>query len=100
MNDWFYITEYRTNQTMTERKLSSIISDARAATLERKLRAAVEAGNNRIVVLTHVPPWVESCRHMGRPSDDYALPWFSSRVIADAWLELAKKKGWRVQSTA
>lgn len=83
MNDWFFIREYRANQTKTERALSADIADARAKVIDKKLRAAVEAGNKRVIFLTHVPPWVESCRYMGRPSDTYALPWFSSRVIAD-----------------
>lgn len=91
MNDWFFITEYRNNMTMSERAFSAVIADARAATLEKKLRAAVEASNKRVIVLTHVPPWVESCRHLGRPSDEYALPWFSSRVIADAIDQVAKE---------
>jgi predicted phosphohydrolase len=90
MNDWFYISEYRTTK-MSDRDFSAVVADARAATLEKKLRAAVEAGNNRVIVLTHVPPWVEACRHMGQPSDDYALPWFSSRVIADAIDQVAKE---------
>ena len=91
MNDWFYITEYRNNKTMSERQFSAIVADARAAILDKKLRAACEAGNNRIVVLTHVPPWVESCRHMGRPSDTYALPWFSSQAMADVIDQVAKE---------
>ncbi len=91
MNDWYFISEYRGNQSKTERQMSAMIADARAATLEKKLRAACEAGNNRVVVLTHVPPWVEACRHLGAPSDTYALPWFSSRVIADVIDQVAKE---------
>ena len=91
MNDWFYITEYRNNKMLSERAFSAIIADARAATMERKLRAAIDAKNKRIIVLTHVPPWVETCRHMGRPSDEYALPWFSSRIMADVIDQVAKE---------
>lgn len=90
MNDWFFISEYKNSQT-SERAFSAKIADARAATLEKKLRDAVAAGNNRIIVLTHVPPWVESCRHLGRPSDIYALPWFSSKAIADVIDQVAKE---------
>lgn len=91
MNDWFYISEYRSNKTMSERAFSAVIADARAAILEKKLRAAVAAGNNRVIVLTHVPPWVEACRHMGQPSDTYALPWFSSQALADVIDQVAKE---------
>ncbi len=91
MNDWFFISEYRTNHGLTERKFSERVADARAAIMNKKLRAAIKAGNNRIIVLTHVPPWVESCRHMGRPSDAYALPWFTSQVMADTIDQIAKE---------
>lgn len=91
MNDWFFITEYRNNQSKSEHAFSAVIADARAAIIDKKLRDAVAAGNKRIVFLTHVPPWVETCRHMGRPSDDYALPWFSSRIIADTLDQVANE---------
>jgi len=91
MNDWFYITEYRNNRTYSEKAFSEIIADARAAILEKKLQAALAAGNKRIIVLTHVPPWVETCRHLGRPSDQKALPWFSSQVMADTIDQVAKE---------
>jgi predicted phosphohydrolase len=88
LNDWFYVEEYRGKDP---RKCSAEIADKRARILEAKLRAAVAAGNERVVVLTHVPPFVESAKHMGRPSDDYALPWFSSQVIGDAIDQVAKE---------
>jgi predicted phosphohydrolase len=91
MNDWFYITNYRDNHGLTERQFSARIADARAYLLDKKLRAACDAGNKRIIILTHVPPWVEACRYMGQPSDDYALPWFSSQIIADVIDQIAKE---------
>lgn len=81
MNDWFYIEEYRGKNP---RSFSAVLADARASAMEAKLRAAIASGAERLIALTHVPPWVESCRHQGRVSDDYALPWFSSRAMADA----------------
>ncbi len=88
MNDWFYIKEYK-KSLLSERKLSEQLADERAELLEGKLRQAITNGHKNIVVLTHVPPYVESCRHMGRISDDYALPWFSSRIMSDTLDQIA-----------
>ncbi len=88
MNDWFYIQEYRGKN---ERMCSAEIADKCAKVLEAKLRAACEAKNNRVIVLTHVPPYTESALYMGRPGDDYAQPWFTSRAIGDVLDQVAKE---------
>lgn len=45
---------------------------------------AVAAGAERLVVATHVPPWVEAALHQGRPSDPEAAPWFVQTDLGDA----------------
>lgn len=91
LNDWFYIEDYRGQD---ERRCSAAIADRRAKVLEGKLRAACEAKNNRVIVITHVPPFPEAALHMGRPGDDYAQPWFTSRVIGDVVEQVAKEYFW------
>jgi predicted phosphohydrolase len=88
MNDWYYIKEYIGKEPY---KASADFADACARRLERKLRSAVAAGASRLIVLTHVPPYVESCRHLGNPSDEYALPWFSSQCIGDVLDQIAEE---------
>lgn len=85
MRDWHVIDEYRGREPRT---FSSIVADTRANVLEQKLRAACQR-YERIVVLTHVPPYVESCLHLGRPSDTWALPWFSSQAMGDVLDQIA-----------
>jgi len=93
MNDWNYIHEYIGREPY---KASAEFADARAKTLDTKMRAAIAAGAERLVVLTHAPPFVESCRYMGNPSDLYALPWFSSQVFGDT-LDQVANEHWSVQ---
>jgi len=88
MNDWFLIKEYLGREPF---QASAQFADACAARLEAKMRSAIAAGAKRLIVLTHVPPFVEACRHLGKPSDTYALPWFSSECIGDAIDQIAEE---------
>jgi predicted phosphohydrolase len=91
MNDWFEIKDYKRNYLLSERKFSEHIADARAVRLQNKLLSAIEAGNRRIIVITHCPPFVEACRYKGQPSDLYALPWFSSQTMGDVLDQLSRE---------
>jgi len=88
MNDWFFIKEYLGREPF---QASAQFADACAKRLEAKMRAAIAAGAMRLIVLTHVPPFVEACRHLGNPSDTYALPWFSSQCIGDVLDQIAEE---------
>ena len=44
------------------------------------------------IVLTHVPPFRESCWHQGRISDDDWLPYFTCRAVGDALLEIMQAR--------
>lgn len=86
MNDWYCIKEYIGHDPF---QLSAQLADACAIRLESKLRAAIASGASRLIVLTHVPPFAEASRHLGRPSDFYALPWFSSQCTGDVLEQIA-----------
>jgi hypothetical protein len=58
------------------------ISSQAAEFLERRACEALAARRN-IIVLTHVPPFRESCWHEGRISDDDYLPHFACRAVGD-----------------
>ncbi len=58
------------------------LGDAEAAALEPGLTAAA-AGGPQVVVLTHVPPFAESCWHQGRISDPDWLPHFTCKAVGD-----------------
>ena len=41
----------------------------------------------KLIVVTHVPPFREACWYRGRPSDDAWLPHFSCKVVGDVLAE-------------
>lgn len=54
-----------------------------AMTLANQLIAVAKRRPERVLVLTHVPPWPGASWHMGKVGDDYALPWFTCRAVAE-----------------
>ena len=87
MYDWHCIEEYRGRNPIP---ISRSIADARASTVDHKLRDAASKGYKNIVFLTHIPPYVECCRHNGQDSDQEALAWFSSKIMGDTVDSFAK----------
>lgn len=67
------------------------LADADAACLQNDLKAAVSLRPKKIIVLTHVPPFKESCMHQGKISNDDWLPYFSSKVIGDVLMQTAEE---------
>jgi len=65
-------------------------ADADAMQLKKNLQQAVSKAPKKIIVLTHVPPFKESCMHMGKISDDGWLPYFSSKVMGDVLTEFSQ----------
>jgi Icc protein len=82
LNDYVLIHELR-NLPMQElyEKLNAL-GDEAAGAIERSVRIALEGVRN-IFVLTHVPPFRESCWHEGRISSDDYLPHFACRAVGD-----------------
>lgn len=58
------------------------LGDEAAEHFRRVLPEALDAAGH-VVVLTHVPPFVESSWHEGRPSDPDWLPFFSCKAVGD-----------------
>lgn len=55
------------------------------------LRKAIDDGHRCLFIATHVPPWKENSVYQGKISDDHWLPHFSSKLMGDAILEVAKQ---------
>ena len=74
----------------TEQRFARLnqLGDAEAARLRDSLRAAFST-HERVMVLTHVPPFAESAWHEGKQSDDDWLPHFSSKAAGDVLLAAA-----------
>ncbi len=80
LNDWHLIREFADVRAMDDRRarlaLLEKLADQDAERLEATLRTVVD-GAERVVVLTHVPPFTEACWHEGKRSDPEWLPWFT-----------------------
>lgn len=62
--------------------------DAEAAACRALLGEAL-AAYERVVVVTHVPPFAAACWHEGRTSDDDWLPYFTCAAVGEVLRELA-----------
>lgn len=67
------------------------LADADAKFLHDDLKYAISQHPKKIIVLTHVPPFKESCLYQGNMTDDNYLPYFSSKATGDVLTEMAKK---------
>jgi Icc-related predicted phosphoesterase len=82
MNDYALIAEL-TGLSWTERyaKLNAL-GDEAAEFLEDRVAEALSQ-RRHVVVLTHVPPFGESCWHEGSISNDDYLPHFACRAVGE-----------------
>lgn len=58
------------------------LGDREAARLRDLLPGAL-ATHRRVIVVTHVPPFKETCWHQGSISDDDFLPFFTCKAVGD-----------------
>lgn len=65
------------------------LADLDAVALQNNLIQAISRHSKRIIVLTHIPPFKDSCFYDGQISDENWLPYFSSKVIGDILMEVA-----------
>ena len=75
------------NREPLRRKLNDL-GDASALALRPDLEQALET-SEKVIVLTHVPPFREACWHEGQISNDDWLPFFTCKAIGDMLSELA-----------
>jgi 3',5'-cyclic-AMP phosphodiesterase len=89
LNDYRLIDDFVGLDPGARLSLLNRLGDEAAAYLRRELPGAV-ARWNRLIVLTHVPPFAEAAWHMGRQSDDDWLPHFSCKAVGEALVEAAR----------
>lgn len=90
INDFYRIRELK-GLTHAERVLAlNRLGDEAAARLGPKLERA-SVTRRRVVVLTHVPPFVEAASHQGRRSGEGWLPWYTCKAMGDVLLDCAER---------
>jgi predicted MPP superfamily phosphohydrolase len=90
LNDYLFIRELSGLDADMRLKRLKALADASAAGLAETLPKALE-GFQHIILLTHVPPFAEACRHLGRPTDKEWLPHFTCKAVGDVITSLIIK---------
>jgi predicted MPP superfamily phosphohydrolase len=98
LNDYFLIDELHSTHRCADPDPKKILCDSLQATLNqlgdeaaahlrRHLTAALET-SRQVVLLTHVPPFRETCWHNGVISDDNWAPHFTCQAVGDVLKEI------------
>ncbi len=89
MSDFNLIKEFRVVDqfivTMKIREHAKTLSDA----LEKTLREVCEGSCKKVIVATHVPPFMEATFHEGQISDNDWLPWMCNVTLGDMLIQVA-----------
>lgn len=94
MNDWLHIQELRREYFKGKDALKIVLqklADKDARALKRKVNKAIKNGFTKIILVSHVPAFEEACLYAGRKSTPDGLPFFSSRILGETILPVAKK---------
>jgi len=86
LNDWRLIEEFQVLGKQGRLSKLNALGDEAAAHFRAVLPEALKRFRH-IIVLTHVPPFRESCWHEGAISDDNWLPHFTCKAVGDALRE-------------
>ncbi len=90
MNDYFVIKDFAGLDKMDRWLKLQILGDQAADYFRKVLPEALEKYDN-IFLLTHIPPFRESCWHEGGLSDDNWLPHFTCQAVGDTLKEIMKE---------
>ena len=87
LNDYLMIAELRGLDRGQRQARLNALGDAAAEHFRVLLPEALSRFRH-LLVLTHVPPFRETCWHEGRISNDDYLPHFSCKVVGDVLVEM------------
>jgi len=98
MSDWMYINDlsplYHIRQIAEDDPLKSKLqqlADNDARKLKRRVDKAIKNGYNKIIIVSHVPPFEEASLYAGKKSTPDGLPFFASKCLGRAILPIAEK---------
>lgn len=67
------------------------LADEDTKQLSDKLQQAIKQQPNKVIVVTHVPPFKETCLYEGKISSDDYLPFFGSKAMGDVLMAVAQE---------
>jgi predicted phosphohydrolase len=94
LNDSRMITDLFQKKCLGKTALLKIMQDLAnkdASRLRAQLEFAIKKVPKKIIVVTHVPPFAESCAYKDQQTDNDFLPFFSSKATGDVLLEVLQE---------
>lgn len=95
LNDNRYIVDLVQAQALSKQHLlekMQQLADSDANLLTEILSAELQNQQpQKIIILTHIPPFKEACCHKNKMSDNDWLPYFTCKAIGDVLLKFAKE---------
>lgn len=88
--DFERIADFLTLDAEQRKSYLQKLGRSAAERLAEKLKA-IPKGKSRIIVLTHVPPFVEACWYQGKTADQHWSPFFVCGQTGDVLLSYAKE---------
>lgn len=89
LTDYVLIEELVAAGELGRRRILHELADEAASHLRRLLVQAVDSFPE-VVLVTHVPPWLEASCHLGVISNDDYSPHFASKAIGEAIVDVMK----------
>lgn len=93
INDSTMIKDFFQEKLLSRSRLlkkMQALADRDALQLENEIHEVNKQGIKKIIVLTHVPPFREACLHNGKASQEFWLPFFSSKATGNVLTKVAK----------
>lgn len=90
LTDYYAIQEFMGLDRVRRLALMNKLGDEAADCLKILLPQALRQGKH-VILVTHVPPFKESCWHIDRPSDDNGLPHFACKAVGEVLREVMEK---------
>lgn len=94
LNDQFLIEDLKAAWCKGRPALKQKMIDMASHDTEQllfKLKSTVKHKPKRILIVTHIPPFRETCLHEGMISDDNFLPFFGNKTMGDMLLQFAER---------
>lgn len=89
LNDFRLIKDLRYSQKADRLRIMQMYADDAAEITSYQL-SRIDRSLRKLIYLTHVPPFRESCWHVGAISGEDWLPYFSCKVVGDALRRFAE----------
>jgi len=82
LNDYFYIQEFINLDVPRRFQLLAALGDEAAWYFQKILPTALDR-YQKVIILTHPPPFIQACRYQGLPTDADYLPHFCCKVVGE-----------------